>query len=215
MVSSRRLECLKWKICGNIFQILLHVTWGNSRPKVDLRCGIIEVEFQVSIGKLSECTLAGAYECLLKKTTCQHIDVSRLFIYYNRQGIGSNFTKIIDENCPMTNAIEGLVEFGVHLESVWPYDTNKVNDRPINKAYEDARPNKINGAFRVKIDLTKMKLCLAQGHPFAIGLQLYTSFDQVSSTSVVPQPAELNQLRPEHDGHVMKIMSKRRFLDDL
>ena len=75
-----------------------------------------------------------------------------------------------------------------------------MNDRHIDEAYKDARPNKINGAYRVKIDLTKMKWCLAQSHPFAFGLHLYTSFDQVASIDVVPQPVECNRLPAEHDG---------------
>lgn len=44
---------------------------------------------------------------------------------------------------------------------------------PDEQAYEHAKNNKITEALRVNIDLNEMKLCLAQGFPFAFGLKLY------------------------------------------
>jgi hypothetical protein len=95
----------------------------------------------------------------------------------------------------MTCAIEALEEFGVCLESIWPYDISQVNTRPSDEAYQAAKPHKITGALQVNIDLNEMKSCLAQGFPFAFGLKLYTSFDQASSTGVVPMPSTSDRNR--------------------
>jgi hypothetical protein len=88
----------------------------------------------------------------------------------------------------MTDAIEALEEFGTCLESIWPYDISRVNTRPNDQAYQQAKDHKINEALQINIDLNDMKSCLAQGYPFAFGLQLYTSFDKAAQTGVVPMP---------------------------
>ena len=66
--------------------------------------------------ELLELLLSGAYEYLLKKTSGQDIDVSRLFIYYNArvrdEGSDENLE---DEGCTITSAIESLEEFGTCL----------------------------------------------------------------------------------------------------
>jgi hypothetical protein len=98
----------------------------------------------------------------------------------------------------MTDAIEALEEFGVCLESTWPYDISRVNTRPSNEAYDEAVNHKINEALQVNIDLNEMKSCLAQGFPFAFGVKLYTSFDKAGQTGVVPMPNQSEQGRTEH-----------------
>jgi C1A family cysteine protease len=132
--------------------------------------------------------LLGAYEYLTKKSNGRNTDVSRLFIYYNARVKGDNSGTIVDSGCSMTDAIEALEEFGVCLESIWPYDISQVNTRPNNQAYDQAVNHKINEALQVNIDLDEMKSCLAQGFPFAFGLKLYSSFDKAAHTGVVPMP---------------------------
>ncbi|CAF5179097.1 unnamed protein product, partial [Rotaria magnacalcarata] len=62
-----------------------HMTYdvGTLPPKVDLREEMTPVEDQSTIGSCVANSLAGTYEYLIKKATGEHIDVSRLFIYYN------------------------------------------------------------------------------------------------------------------------------------
>ena len=139
----------------------------------------------------------GAYEYLLKKSTGDNIDVSRLFIYYNARA-KKNAPTITDSGCSMTNAIESLAELGTCLESVWSYDISNVNQRPPEQAYDQAKDHQITGALKVKIDLIEMKTCLAQGFPFAFGLRLYKSFDKAAKHGVVPMPDAAEQGRTEH-----------------
>ena len=98
----------------------------------------------------------------------------------------------------MTNAIEALEEFGTCLESLWPYDTSKVNQKPSKKAYEEAKQHTIKEALEVAIDLYEMKSCLAQGFPFAFGLRLFKSFDKAMRTGVVPMPHSVEKMRTSH-----------------
>lgn len=92
----------------------------------------------------------------------------------------------------MTSAIEALEESGVCLESIWPYDISQVNVRPSDEAYQSGKHHRITEALQVNIDLNEMKSCLAQGFPFAFGLTLYQSFDQASTSGVVPMPTSFD-----------------------
>lgn len=143
-------------------------------------------------------SLAGAYEYLLRKSTGENIDVSRLFIYYNARMKKKGTTTVSDSGCSMTNAIEALEEMGTCLESVWPYDISNVNARPEERAYDQAKDHQITSALKVNVDLIEMKTCLAQGFPFAFGLRLYKSFDKAAKTGVVSMPDASEQGRTEH-----------------
>jgi len=98
----------------------------------------------------------------------------------------------------MTSAIEALEEFGTCLESLWPYDTTRVNTRPSEQSYQEAQRHKITEALRVNINLSEMKSCLAQGFPFAFGLRLYNSFDKALTRGVVPLPNTKGKDRTTH-----------------
>lgn len=136
----------------------------------------------------------------MKKATGRTIDVSRLFIYYNARLKGSELTegKIEDEGCVMTDAIESLEEFGVCLESIWPYKDSLVNKRPNDQAYKQAKEHKIQKALQIDINLEQMKSCLAQGFPFVFGLLLFSTFDKAEQSGVVPMPEKSQESRVEH-----------------
>lgn len=134
----------------------------------------------------------------MKKSTGEHVDFSRLFIYYNARVRDQQSSYVTDKGCTMTNAIEALGEYGVCLESVWPYNTSRVNQRPDDQSYEQAKRYKIKEALRVNVNLQEMKSCLAQGFPFAFGLLLFSSFDQASKGGAVPSPSPWDSSRGSH-----------------
>jgi C1A family cysteine protease len=136
---------------------------------------------------------------LAKKDTGQSVDVSRLFIYCNGRQKEQPSAPLTDSGCSMTSAIEALEEFGVCLESIWPYDISRVNTRPSNEAYRAAKPHTISEALQVNVDLHEMKSCLAQGFPFVFGLRLFTSFDKAADTGNVPMPSSSDRSR-QSDG---------------
>ena len=141
----------------------------------------------------------GAYEYLLKKTSGQDIDVSRLFIYFNARAKDKDTEENLpDSGCTITSAIESLQEMGTCLESIWPYDIKQVNKRPSDDAYSAAEYNTINDALQVEVDLYEMKSCLAQGYPFVFGMRLFKSFDKAREKGIVPMPKEDDVKRSAH-----------------
>jgi hypothetical protein len=146
----------------------------------------------------------GAYEFLVKKGTGQDVCISRLFIYYNArvadavENYGDDSGEVTDSGSSITNAIETLESIGCCLESTWPYDISQVNVKPCDEAYAEAPPYKISEAFQVNVDLTEMKKCLAQGFPFAFGLQIYESYQNVQSDGIVPMPSSDDELLGGH-----------------
>ncbi len=140
----------------------------------------------------------GAYEYLTKTKDGRNTDVSRLFIYYNSRAKDDHSGVLTDSGCTMTSAIEALEEFGTCLESIWPYEISKVNSRPSDRAFQEASNHKITEALQIEIDLYEMKSCLAQGFPFAFGLQLFKSFDKASTMGVVPMPNVSDRIRSSH-----------------
>ncbi|CAF0884041.1 unnamed protein product [Rotaria sordida] len=182
-----------------------HILYSSDQlpPKVDFRAAMTPVEDQSRIGSCVANTLAGAYEHLVKKANGYEIDVSRLFIYYNARAFNNQSGYLTDSGCSMTEAIETLEQYGVCLESIWPYETSMVNARPNQQAYRAANEFKITEALKVEIDLHQMKSCLAQGFPFAFGLKLFTSFDKAAKSGVVPMPSEDEQGRESHGYHAL------------
>ncbi|CAF2695871.1 unnamed protein product [Rotaria sp. Silwood2] len=201
ILRSRRLPD-KNQLCQNFRQYMV-LKANELPPKVDLRLNMTPVEDQSKIGSCAANCLAGAYEYLTKKSNGLNTDVSRLFIYYNARVKGKYSDLIDDTGCSMTDAIEALEEFGTCLESIWPYDISRVNMRPNDEAYQQAKNHKIHEALRVDIDLTEMKSCLAQGFPFAFGLELLSSFDKATKTGIVPMPNPSDSNRESHGSHAM------------
>jgi hypothetical protein len=142
--------------------------------------------------------ISGAYEYLTKKANGRDTDVSRLFIYYNARVKDQKSSNVVDRGCSMTSAIEALEELGTCLESIWPYDIARVNSRPSEQSYTEAKRHRITEALRIDINLYEMKSCLAQGFPFAFGLRLYASFDEAATIGVVPMPNTWDGGRQSH-----------------
>ncbi|CAF3562084.1 unnamed protein product, partial [Rotaria sp. Silwood2] len=186
LVPSSRLP-KKSELCQAFCDHILYAA-DQLPPKVDLRSYMTPVEDQSKTASCAANCLAGAYEYLIKKANGLDTDFSRLFIYYNARVKDQKTQKVVDTGCTMTSAIEALEEFGTCLESTWPYDISRINARPHDQAYREARNHRITEAFRINANLYEMKSCLAQGFPFAFGLRLYASFDNAATTGVVPMP---------------------------
>ncbi|CAF3547482.1 unnamed protein product [Rotaria socialis] len=176
---------------------------------VDLRSDMTPVEDQSQIGSCDHKSFiwpnlffTGAYEYITKKSDGNDIAVSRLFIYYNGHA-KANPATITDSGCTMTDGIEGLEEFGVRLESVWPYDISQVNTKPSEEAYQDAAGHTITDALQVGINLNEMKSCLAQGLPFAFGLVLFKLFAKASANGIVPYPGLTDIIQRSIGGHAL------------
>lgn len=140
------------------------------------------------------------------KNTGKHIDVSRLFIYFNgRIRDGMKESNMADEGTHITSAIVALKEVGCCKEDTHPYGETYVNQQPRPHCYTEAKNHCITEAMQLKTDLDEMKACLAQGYPFAFGLELFESFSQAETNGgKVPMPDLGNESQRKHHGwHAM------------
>ncbi|CAF3621840.1 unnamed protein product [Rotaria sp. Silwood1] len=170
------------------FNDLVQFTAPQLPRKVDLRSHMTPVEKQGDTMTCTSNALAGALEYLLKKSTGDNIDVSRLFIYYNARLKSKPDGKIADSGARIPIAIEVLKESGTCLEQIWPFDMENLNKRPHSEAYEAAHQHKIIDALKVNIDLDDMKKCLALGYPFIFGLKTFALYQKAKKNGMVPMP---------------------------
>ncbi|CAM2702963.1 unnamed protein product [Rotaria socialis] len=144
---------------------------------VDLRQLMTPV---VSQGDFNSCVgnaLAGSYEFLIMKNTKKALNISRLFIYYNGQKIDNpNAYKLEDTGTYLNSAVIGLKHFGCCKEEMFPHTSANLNKRPPEYCFVEAAKYKIKEALVVAVDLNEMRGCLAEGYPFAFGLETFQSF---------------------------------------
>ncbi|CAF3675368.1 unnamed protein product [Rotaria socialis] len=144
---------------------------------VDLRQLMTPV---VSQGDFNSCVanaLAGSYEFLIMKNTKKALNISRLFIYYNGQKIDNpNAYKLEDIGTYLSSAVIGLKRFGCCKEEMFPHTSANLNKRPPEHCFIEAAKYKIKEALVVAVDLNEMRGCLAEGYPFAFGLETFQSF---------------------------------------
>ncbi|CAF1381643.1 unnamed protein product [Didymodactylos carnosus] len=123
---------------------------------------------------------ACACEFSIKKNSSKHVDVSRLFIYYNARVKEGNWYE--DDGTTIV-AAHGRPE-------------------PSKQAYEEAMRYRVSEKLSVDTDLGIMKACLARGLPFVFGIQLFESFGQaedLETKGTVPLPGENEKGRSNGD----------------
>ena len=168
-------------------------------PKADLRSYMTPVENQGNTNSCTANAVAGAYEYLANRLLGKSEDVSRLFIYYNARELDGDCGQ--DEGTYLKSCVKVLRKYGACSENTWSFDLNQILEQPHKQAYKEAANFIVEEAARVDVDLHAMKSCLAEGYPFAFGLQLFSSFQQAGSNGLVPMPDPDNE---KHDGgHAM------------
>lgn len=167
--------------------------------KIDLRPYLTPVENQGDTNSCTANAMAGAYEYLANRLLNRSDDVSRLFIYYNARELDGDVA--IDEGTYLKSCIKVLRKHGACSEATWAFNPAQILEQPSTEAYEEAANFVIEDAYRVKVDMYEMQSCLADGYPFAFGLQLFSSFQAAGSNGLVPMPDPDNE---KHDGgHAM------------
>ncbi|PSB17248.1 peptidase C1 [Phormidesmis priestleyi ULC007] len=168
-------------------------------PKADLRLYMTPVENQGGSNSCTANAVAGAYEYLANRLLGKSEDVSRLFIYYNARELDGDSSQ--DEGTYLKSCVKVLRKYGACSENTWSFDLNQILEQPHKQAYAEAANFIVEEAARVDVDLHAMQSCLADGYPFAFGLQLFSSFQQAGSDGLVPMPDPDNE---KHDGgHAM------------
>jgi C1A family cysteine protease len=107
---------------------------------------------------------------------------SRLFIYYNERVMEGTVDS--DSGAQIRDGVKSVHQQGAPPETEWQYDISKFQDKPPQKAYDDAAKHEAILYQRITQTLGQLKGCLAAGFPFVFGFVVYESFEsqQVAST---------------------------------
>ena len=140
---------------------------------------------------LPSCTafaVASSLEYLAIKNNQQHIDISKLFLYFEGRALQNEVNEL--SGTSIYSSFDQLKKTGACFESTWPYDVAKANDKPNNDAYEEARQYKLDEAKRVLIKEDHIKWAIAEGYPVIVGLRIYKSFYLAKNNGLVPYPSD-------------------------
>ncbi|CAM6001580.1 unnamed protein product, partial [Sphagnum balticum] len=113
---------------------------------------------------------------------------SRLFLYYNERVIENDVDT--DGGAQLSDGIQSLEYNGVCLESSWPYDTSKFEDKPPQSCYDEAAEHKASDVKNIQQNINAMKNALNSGYPFVVGIQVFEEFEseEVAEKGIVPMP---------------------------
>ena len=122
---------------------------------------------------------------------------SRLQIYYCERMIEGNVDS--DSGAFIRDCIQVLVKTGAGLEADWPYVEANFTQCPPAIEMAEAAQCRATEYSRL-MSRADFRNCLAQGHPFCVGITVYSSFesDEVARTGIVPMPSQTDQLMGGH-----------------
>jgi C1A family cysteine protease len=151
-------------------------------PKVDLRPQCPEVYDQGQLGSCSANAIGAALEFDQMRQKETAFTPSRLFIYYNERVMEGTVDS--DSGAQIRDGVKSVHQQGAPPETEWQYDISKFQDKPPQKAYDDAAKHEAILYQRITQTLGQLKGCLAAGFPFVFGFVVYESFEsqQVAST---------------------------------
>eukprot|EP00854_Cymbomonas_tetramitiformis_P014781 gene14781-17468_t len=101
------------------------------------------------------------------------------------------------------NANTRVKDEGMSVGETWPFDLDKVNQRPDDHCFEEAVNYKISAGISVPVDQETMKQCLAEGYPFTFGLKLTARFFKPGSTGRIATPNLDDPQSASHGLHAM------------
>jgi len=149
-------------------------------PKqIDLREYFTVIKNQGSIGSCAGFASCASAEYLRNKDTIKSkskeslFDLSELFVYYNARKLQGWENQ--DSGSYLRDICKTLMDDGIALEEVYPYDPAKVFEKPSWMAYFCARALRIKSYYRV-MDINGMKQALSRGMPIIIGITVYNNF---------------------------------------
>ena len=166
---------------------------GNPlRPVVDLRTWASPVEDQEHLGACTGNAVVGAYELLMNRERPQDFrDLSRLFVYYNARLLEEDVAQ--DVGAEIRDAVRAARQYGLCLESIWPYNIQNFAVTPSTTSYEDAQHRTIRNYYRVST-LEDALDALNNNWPIVFSLRVYDGFEALDDgDSLVPTPGATDQ----------------------
>jgi C1A family cysteine protease len=157
--------------------------------RVDLRerMSPVPVEDQGELGSCTANAIVASMEFLRAEGGEPHVDLSRLFIYYNERLAEGTVRE--DAGAQIRTGIKSVVKTGVCLESTWPYEPARFTRRPVKKCYLEAKVHRAATYERIP-SIFAMMHALHRGFPVVFGFSVYESFesDEVAATGMAPFP---------------------------
>ncbi len=103
-----------------------------------------------------------------------------------------------DSNRPrLSDLLETVAKRGVCPEWLWPYKIRKFRSKPSRKSYREAKKHPALVYHRLTRKLAHMKICLASGYPFIVGITVFDSFESKklkrTGRASMPRPYERSQ----------------------
>lgn len=174
--------------------------------RVDLSAKFGEVFDQGALGSCTGQALVELYdfESAQNDVEKEPFIGSRLFVYYNERMMdqASDSQNEIDNDAgsTITEGILSLSKYGVCRESYHPYDITQFKTCPSAQAYKNALHHRAMKYEHVEQSQLNLKMCLSQGYPMALGIQVYDSFmsPEVNRTGIVPMPNGTDTVRGGH-----------------
>lgn len=171
---------------AKLFKGVKAVLTEHASDVIDMRNWCSPVEDQRELGSCVANATVGALELLRIKQGHDHIDLSRLFCYYNARLMHGDQSR--DVGSIISLAIGTLNTIGTCTEANWPYNTNQVFVRPSWGSYQEAYGNKIgnfeliSGHGKPRIEL--IVNALRGGYPVVFGLDVDEAFTMNKSASL-------------------------------
>jgi len=156
--------------------------------KTDLRKTCPPVYDQGGLGSCTANALGAAFEFGKKKQRKKTFRPSRLFLYYNERVLMN--TVLSDSGAYLRDGIKSLNKQGICPEKDWPYKEAAFTQKPPAACYKTALKNQVLSYWRIPVNLTSIKGCLAEGYPFSFGFSVYESFmtKKVADSGIMPLP---------------------------
>ena len=154
---------------------------------VDLRPWMTPVEEQGSIGSCTANAVAAALEYLIFRERRVHVDLSRLFLYFNQRLWDDRVRE--DTGASLVSAIRVLTRLGICRELSWPYQPDLFAVQPAEAVYREATQHRALDWWSVPVNGDAMRGCLAAGFPIAFGTRVTESFVKTSRSGECGLPS--------------------------
>jgi len=157
--------------------------------KVDLRDLCPPVYDQAGLGTSTICAVLSAYQLNQKRIIAGELIIpSRLFTYYNTRLMNNSADR--DSGTSIRDCIKSINKYGLCPESIWPYDSSILFNKPGADCYEKAIGKNSIPYHRIVQNHDQIKSTLADGQPIIFGMSIFPSFlkKEVSETGIVPMP---------------------------
>lgn len=176
---------------------------SNTLPKsADLKKYFPPIKNQGKQGACSSFSLTSVFEYFLNNETHKNDDMSEAYVYYNAREIQGDTS--IDEGANLYNVIRGMVDKGVCLEELCPYDSSVFDKRPSNEAYENGKDHTVTSAKDVPISVEIVKSAIKDGYPVIGCFRIFESL-QENTSGYIPMPSDYERNHEEEKFHAMVI----------